>query len=74
MLTFVAKLRHCRVRIKEWCASDFYNISRTKTKLVTELHKLDLEEELHWLNPDQLARWATTRRLLDKVILEGETL
>ncbi len=74
VLTFVAKLRHCRLRIKEWCASNFYSISRTKAELATELHKLDHMEEQLPLNPDQLANRTRIKCLLDKVILEEESL
>ncbi len=44
VLTFAVKLHHCRNRIKEWCASNFYNILNTKRALSDDLQKLDLLE------------------------------
>ncbi len=49
VLSFVAKLRHCRKRIKEWCATNFYNILNAKRGTAEEIHKLDLLEECHSL-------------------------
>ncbi len=45
VLTVVAKLRHCRRRIKEWCASSFYDILNTKKALSDEIRQLDVLEE-----------------------------
>ncbi len=45
VLTFAAKLHHCRKRSKEWCATNFYNILNTKRALSENLQKLDLLEE-----------------------------
>ncbi len=73
-LTFVSKLRHCRLRIKEWCTSDVYCISRTKTELATEIHKLDQLEELTCLTTDQLGHRANVKWQLGKAILEEEIL
>ncbi len=45
VLTFVAKLRHIRKRIKEWCASNFFSILNSKKAISEEIFKLDLLEE-----------------------------
>lgn len=36
VLTFVAKLRHCRKRIKEWCSTHFYNITKQRRSFLTK--------------------------------------
>ncbi len=53
-LSFAAKLRHCRKRIKEWCANNFYNTKHSKRVTAEEIRKLDLLEERHGLTPIQL--------------------
>ncbi|XP_020102569.1 uncharacterized protein LOC109720094 [Ananas comosus] len=67
ILTFTAKLRHCRTRIKEWCKTNFHNISNTKRAIQDELQQIDLlEEQLNLpqlLNPDSL----TTNFTIDEI-------
>lgn len=46
VLTFTAKLRHCRLRIREWCNTEFYSIREQKRLLMEEIHRFDLKEEL----------------------------
>ncbi len=46
VLSVVAKLRHCRKRIKEWQSSSFYAILNTKNAIPDEILKLDKTEEL----------------------------
>nr|CAD1840681.1 unnamed protein product [Ananas comosus var. bracteatus] len=45
ILTFTAKLRHCRIRIKEWCANEFYSIRGAKNHLMEEIQRIDKAEE-----------------------------
>ncbi|OAY83381.1 hypothetical protein ACMD2_21719 [Ananas comosus] len=34
VLSFTAKLRHCRIRIKEWCTNEFYSVRGVKNQLM----------------------------------------
>ncbi len=45
VLNFTSKLRHCRRRIKAWCASHFYSIREVKKARTLEIKELDKAEE-----------------------------
>lgn len=45
VLTFAKKLRHCRTRIKKWCANEIYSIRGLKSRLMGEIQKIDNLEE-----------------------------
>ncbi len=53
VLMFTAKIRHYRKRIKEWCASNFYSIEKTKREVTEEIQKLDILEECQSLTRQQ---------------------
>ncbi len=53
VLTMVSKLGHCRKRLKEWCATNFYNILHTKKCIADKILKLDQLEEGQNLTPPQ---------------------
>lgn len=50
VLTFTSKLRHCRNRIKKWCAKEFYSIREVKNKLMEGIQDIDKEEEMSQLS------------------------
>ncbi len=72
--TFAAKLRHCRKRIKDWCATNFYAILRTKRTLADEIHKLDALEESQNLTPTLLERRKQLKTQLSCIIGDEEIL
>ncbi len=74
VLNFTAKLRHCRNRIKNWCATSFYSIRETKAKLLAEIHELDRLEEHADLSPDQFGRRLELRERLNRVLDDEELL
>lgn len=68
VLTFTAKLRHCRQRIKEWCASEFYSIRRLKNFLMDEIQSIDKAEELGDLTLDLQSKRAELKKKLSGVL------
>nr|CAD1827545.1 unnamed protein product [Ananas comosus var. bracteatus] len=73
VLTFVAKLRHCRNRIKEWCSTHFYNITKTK-ELSDEIQKLDILEESENLTALQRDSRKQLKSKLYSVLADEEVL
>lgn len=72
-ITFAAKLRHCRKRMKKWCATHFYSISKVK-ELSEDIQKLDILEEQQTLTDQQAARRKQLKLQVTKVIMEEEIL
>ncbi|OAY83301.1 putative ribonuclease H protein [Ananas comosus] len=68
VLTFSAKLRHCRQRIKEWCKNEFYSIRDHKTLLMDEIHTIDIAEELGTLPEAGVARREELKDKLREVL------
>lgn len=56
VLSFTAKLRHCRLRIKEWCNNEFYSIRGQKNYLMGEIHQIDKAEEQGTLSEECVAK------------------
>ncbi len=73
-LTFVAKLRHCRKRISEWCSSSFYSISKTKKAIMDEILQLDILEKQHDLTPSQFEQRKLLKTHLKSVLVDEEVL
>nr|CAD1837721.1 unnamed protein product [Ananas comosus var. bracteatus] len=62
VLTFTAKLRHCRQRIKEWCRQEFYSIRGMKEELMTQILEIDKAEEQDALSEERgLVRGAKSK-------------
>lgn len=74
VLNIVAKLRHCRKRIKEWCSESFYSISRTKTTIPKEILQMDTLEEHQTLSPAQHELRKSLKSRLQQVIADEEIL
>lgn len=71
ILIITAKLRHCRIRIKEWCKTNFHSIAGAKRTLLEELLAIDqLEEHQELPSETQNKRVRIKSDLL--VILEEE--
>ncbi len=45
VLTFNARLRHCRKRMKEWCHTSFYSIANTKKAIFDEIQHFNVLEK-----------------------------
>ncbi len=73
-LTFAAKLRHCRKRMKEWRATSFYTIARTMKAFSDEIQQLDTLEESQNLTLQQLDRRRQLKSHILKVVAEEEIL
>ncbi len=74
VLSFAAKLRHCRKRIKEWCTTNFYSIRNSKQNTAEEIHKLDLLEERHCLTASQTQTRIHLKSTLKNIIEDEELL
>ncbi len=74
VLTLVAKLRHCRRRIREWSTTCFHSIARTLKVISDEIQLLDALEENLNLSPDQLDRRRHLKTDYAKVVAEEEIL
>lgn len=74
VLNIIAKLRHCRKRIKEWCSGSFYSISRTKKAISEGILQLDILEECQTLSPAQLDQRKLLKSQLQQVIADEEIL
>ncbi len=74
VLNFAAKLRHCRKRIQEWCASKFHNILASKRATAEEIQKLDLMEEQSGLAPRDQETRRKLKAQLRSIIGEEELL
>ncbi len=72
--SFAAKLRHCRKRIKEWCANNFYSIKHSKRITTEEIRRLDLLEERQGLTSDQLQTRTQLKSALRDIIGNEELL
>lgn len=73
-LTFAAKLRHCRTRIKEWCAAEFYSVRGEKLRLMREIRDIDREEEQGDLNPEFFSKREDLKSKLSTVLKDEESL
>ncbi len=73
-LTLVAKIRHCRKRIKEWCRNNFYNIFSAKKALTEEIQQLDVLEETSDLTPPLFEKRKLLRNQLSVVLADEEIL
>ncbi len=74
ILTFTAKLRHCRNMIKKWRAAHFYSIKGAKTEIMSEIQRLDSLEEQQELAPNILAKREELRTNLSRVLDDKELL
>lgn len=74
MLNFAAKLRHCWTRIKEWCKSNFYSISKTKRKCEENILHLNLIEEQQLLTIQQIESRKQYKNRLAAIIKDEEVL
>lgn len=74
VLTVVAKLRHCRKRIKEWCSTSFYNISKAMKTIYEEIQQLDHLEENQSLTSQQFEKRKHLKTQLMKVAVDEEIL
>ncbi len=74
VLSLVAKLRHCRLRIREWSSANFNNIVKTKKNLADEIQKLDQLEEQQPLSNLQAESRKCLKAQLAKVTLDEEIL
>ncbi len=72
ILTSMAKLRDYRKRIKEWCLSNFHNISKTKKELSEEIQKLDLWVETCSHIPLQLEKRNPLKKQLLSTMADEE--
>ncbi|XP_020081720.1 uncharacterized protein LOC109705399 [Ananas comosus] len=74
ILTLSAKLRHCRIRIKEWRKTNFYSISSTKRLLQEELQNIDLLEERFALSHESRDRRDAIKAQFQIILQEEEIL
>ncbi len=74
ILTVVAKLRHCRKRIKEWQSSSFYAILNTKNAIADDIQKLDQIEELAPLSAPQNEARGQLKKRLKEIVADEEVL
>lgn len=72
ILTLTAKLRHCRVRIKEWCKTNFYSIEKSIKHLQEEIQKIDLLEEQQNLSENVQERRTNLKLQLQQVLEDEE--
>ncbi len=74
ILTFTAKLRHCRKMIKKWRATHFYSINSVKSGLSSKISCIDKLEEQHELAPDLFEKRERLRAELGRVLDDEELL
>lgn len=56
VLTFTAKLRHCRKRIREWSNHSFYDFMKVKSDLMQEIQRINGVEEHIVLSKELIVR------------------
>lgn len=74
ILTFVEKLRHCRTRIKEWCANEFYSIRGLRSKLMGEIQEINIFEEQLELTQDLYLKMEELKEKLRRVLNDETAL
>ncbi len=74
ILTFTAKLRHCRNRLKNWRFSHFHSIRKEKERMMLEIQGLDLLEERQELPQSMIEKREGLKRSLGLIIDEEEIL
>ncbi len=74
VLNFTAKLRHCRKRIKNWCASHFYSVREAKKSLSREILDPDRAEEREGLSSTLFDRRIALKCELTKVLEDEESI
>lgn len=74
VLSFTAKLRHYRIRIKKWCAKEFYGMRRVKNRLMDEIQRIDIAKEHGDLPHDLDLRRGELKDNLRKVLSDEAAL
>ncbi len=74
VLTFTAKIRHCRKRMKEWRTNCFYSVVNTKKAIAEEIQQLDILEESQELTTQQFELRAQLKTKLLGVVMDEENL
>ncbi|OAY65379.1 hypothetical protein ACMD2_05094 [Ananas comosus] len=65
---------HCRIRIKKWRSTQFYNILETKKQRMTDIQEIDLLEEQQVLTQVLIEKRVRLKEELGKVLDDEETL
>ncbi|OAY82668.1 LINE-1 retrotransposable element ORF2 protein, partial [Ananas comosus] len=74
ILTLTAKLRHCRVRMKEWCKTNFHSIDNAIKCLQAEIQRIDQFEERNILTQDLRDKRVDLLSQLQIILKEEEIL
>ncbi len=74
VLTFTAKIKHCRKRMKEWCHTSFYSVANTKKVIVDEIQQLDILEESQNPTLQQFELRSQLKTQLSGIVTDEETM